>query len=119
MNSLGVLSGIRKGKSWPDGRFRHNGRRLALGCALLSALFCCAVPGAAAAEGKDATLSTRQGESVIAKDPATGDRVMRTPDPKPQEEYQGPQTILVAPEVYPGGSYGSRGSRAERPQSRE
>lgn len=49
--------------------------------------------------------STATGEStgiVIGKDPATGTRVMRTPEPKPQPEYQGPQTVIVAPEVYPG-----------------
>lgn len=109
---------MRKEKSWPDGRFRRNGRRFAFGCALLSTLVWFAAPGSAA-EGQDVTLSTRQGESVIAKDPATGDRVMRTPDPKPQEEYQGPQTIIVAPEVYPGGSHGSGGSRTQRPKPRE
>ena len=126
MRSIGVLNGMRKKKPCHDGRFRPVGGRFAFGRVLLLALLCCAISGFAAAGpcsaqsgGKDETLSTRRGENVITRDPATGDRVMQTPDPKPQDEYQGPQTIIVAPEVYPGGPQRPGGSRPPRPQPRQ
>lgn len=55
----------------------------------------------ASARGCEETMGTTSG-AVIATDPETGTRVMRTPEPRAQQEYQGPQTIIVAPEVYPG-----------------
>ncbi|MCC8193546.1 MAG: hypothetical protein LIP28_02735 [Deltaproteobacteria bacterium] len=75
--------------------------------ALLAGAVCLAPAAVGAA---DATLSTRNNESVITRDPATGDTVMKTPDAKPEQGYDGPQTIIVSPEVYPGGRPGPGGS---------
>ena len=56
------------------------------------------------------SLSTGNNSSIIERDPATGNRVMRTPEPAPPQEYQGPQTILVSPNVYPGSAPDPDGS---------
>ena len=63
--------------------------------------------GAVAAEGGGAVVFGTQNENkaVFGVDPATGMRVMRTPEPASQSEYQGPQTIVVVPEVRQGGVY--------------
>lgn len=75
---------------------------------------------AAAEAREDKQFGTRNsGSEVITTDPATGDRVVRTPEPEPQQEYQGPQTIIVSPEVYPGGRPGGDRPRPpQRPQPR-
>lgn len=59
-------------------------------------------PFSSALAAGDVTLSTRNSESGIVRDPATGNREITTPQARPQPEYQGPQTVIVAPEVYPG-----------------
>ncbi len=81
---------------------------------LFAVLFCLTPPPAAAGDG-EVTLGTQSGQAAITTDPATGDRVMRTPEPRPQQEYQGPQTIIVAPEVYPGGRPGAGQRPPQRP----
>ena len=88
--------------------------------------FCCLVfafgviafqpPAATAAQKGNTTMATPGGDggAVIGTDPATGSRVMKTPDPKPQEESQGPQTVIIAPEVYPD----RQGPRPRPPRKR-
>lgn len=73
-------------------------------------------PVAVAAEGGNRVMQTPSSSgAVIGKDPETGTRVMQTPEPKKQESYQGPQTVIVAPEVYPG-TPGNRSSNHRSPQ---
>lgn len=89
---------------------------------LVFLLLVSAVPGASltAWAREDKSITTRGNESVISRDSATGDRVMQTPDPKPQQEYEGPQTIIVTPEVYTGGlEGGQRPSRPDRPRQKQ
>lgn len=84
---------------------------------LTALLLVSAVPGASltARAQEDRIVTTRNNESVISRDPATGDRVMQTPAPRPQQEYEVPRTVIVAPEVYTGGSEdGQRSSRPDR-----
>ena len=121
MRSIGVLKAIGKKKRMGCDFLPPHGPFAAMaGIFAVSAVLCFALPESAL--GADTTISTRNNESVIERDPASGDRVMRTPDPKPQEDYQGPQTIIVAPEVYPGGYPGghrpNRPDRPNRPQPR-
>ncbi len=122
MRIIGFLKAICKKKRMdcdfhpPCAKIRAGIRILAL-----AAVFCLPMPGLAL--GADQALSTRDNESTISRDPASGDRVMRTPDPKPQEDYQGPQTIIISPEVYPdrreGGGHGDhRPKPPHRPQPR-
>ena len=121
MRSIGVLHGMRKGKhATREGAFP---RKVLLPAALLlalTALFC--LPSNVLAAG-DVSITTRNDESTISRDPATGDRVMKTPDAKPQPEYQGPQTVIVAPEVYPDRRPGSGANRppsgSHRPRPRQ
>lgn len=113
MRSIGVLDFVRKKKRV----FRRV--RLASPC-LLAALVMSFSPFAVAAESGNVVMQTPSSSgAVIGKDPETGTRVMRTPEPKEQESYQGPQTVIVAPEVYPDIS-GNRPSnnRSPKPQSR-
>lgn len=115
MSSIDVLYGMCKGKRIVGSLWLPVRKALLLNAALL----CWAVPGWAASAEPDgeARLGTRSGEAVITRDPESGSRIMRTPDPQPQPEYQGPQTIIVAPEVYPNRRPGAgpRPRHAERP----
>ncbi|SBW09244.1 exported hypothetical protein [uncultured delta proteobacterium] len=124
MRSIGVLRGMRKEKhvAARSAFLRKNIPPLAV-FFLAAGLLC--LPSIAFAG--DATMSTRNNESGITRDPATGDRGMQTPEAKPQPEYQGPQTVIVAPEIYPDGrsGHGVRpgpdrrpGQDGRRPQSR-
>ena len=62
-----------------------------------------AAPQCLAAENAGSTVIGTQGNRAsIGTDSATGMKVIQTPPPAPQQENQGPQTIIVAPEVYPG-----------------
>lgn len=99
-------------------------KKHAFGVMKILSAFCCPVfvfalialfprPAAAAREGNVimTTPGGKESGAVIGTDSATGSRVMKTPDPKPKEESQGPRTIIVAPEVYPD----RQGSRPGRP----
>ena len=123
MRSIGILQGIRKEKhAERDGTPAFVAASLAAVfqaaapvAVLLASLTLC-LPGIAEAR-EDKQLGTRNKDSeIITRDPATGDRIMRTPEPVPQPEYQGPQTIIVSPEVYPGGRQG--GDNYYRPPQR-
>ena len=63
------------------------------------------LPSASLATG-DRSLSTGNDVGTIEHDSATGNRVMKTLGPRPQQEPQGSQIIIVAPQIYPGGSSG-------------
>ncbi len=98
MKSIGVLPALRKGKhKGPDGP----SARAAVGsglCVFALAVLCSVIfPAAALAAGGIEMGAGR--EATIGTDPATGDRVMGTPPPVPQQQDQGPQTVIVAPEV--------------------
>lgn len=56
-----------------------------------------------AAGGDNMAMRTPSSDSGarIGKDPVTGARVMRTPEPGERESRQGPQTIIVVPEIRP------------------
>ena len=114
MRSIGVLNAMRKKKRAPGVRVTACAAAVLLALAVTVSVM--VFPGPAAAAGTT-TMGTQGGGAVIARDPETGDRVMRTPEPQPQQEYQGPQTIIVSPEVYPGGrpSDGNRPPGGERP----
>lgn len=108
MRSIGVLVFVRKKKrAW-------SGKWGVLAAALLFFVLSAvaAQPSADAAEaGKDAVLlQTPSSGAVIATDPETGTRVMQTPKPKKQESYQGPQTVIVTPEVHMDAPRGKRPS---------
>ena len=64
--------------------------------------FAILLPSASFAAGEPG-LRTGNDVGSIERDPDTGNRVMRTPGLRPQQEPQGPQTIIVAPQVYPDG----------------
>ncbi|CAK7038209.1 MAG: hypothetical protein DELT_00662 [Desulfovibrio sp.] len=116
MRSIGVLDCVRKKK-------RRAGGMLP-GCATLAFLTLSAallfIPVAHAANGGSVVMQTPSGGATIGKDAETGTRVMQTPEPKEQESYQGPQTIIVSPEVYPGGGGnrqpGKPGSPGKQPR---
>ena len=87
MKSIGVLTPVRK-----------NRRTLSvMYLALCLFLFVLAVPGPVLA-AIDVEIGTGR-QATIGTDPATGDRVISTPPPVPQEQNQGPQTIIVAPQM--------------------
>lgn len=56
-----------------------------------------------AAGGDNMTMRTPSSNpgARIGNDPVTGARVMSTPEPGERENYQGPQTIIVVPEIRP------------------
>ena len=54
----------------------------------------------------DVILTTEGSGSVIERDSAHGTHVMKTPEPAPQQEFQGPQTVIVAPAVRYGNQPG-------------
>lgn len=130
MRSIGVLQGMRKKKHTETTRtaafaaasllahFRTPIQAATLLASLLVMLTLC-FPAISGAQ-EDKHMGTRNsGSGVITRDPATGDRVIQTPDPVPQQDYQGPQTIIVSPEVYPGGRPGGDRPRPpQRPQPR-
>lgn len=127
MQIIGVLQSMRKKKhAETAGSAAFGAAPLLAGLmavlpvAALFASLALAFPSTAQAR-EDKQLGTRNGgNEAITRDQATGDRVMQTPDPAPQPEYQGPQTIIVSPEVYPGGRPGRDGSRQpQRTQPRQ
>lgn len=98
---------MRKEKHTKDGTPLSRKALLSIvGLSLAVGLF--AAPFALAAEGQ-VRISTRGAGSGITRDPVTGAREMKTPDAKPVQEQQGPQTIIVAPQVYPDGRPGQHG----------
>ena len=107
MRSIGVLYFMRKKKrtarvSLPV-QFSVSFRIVA---SLFVALFFLAAAGNAIAEKKSVHMGTfavteEPSGDAITKDPATGTRLMRTTKPEPVPPLQGPQTIIVAPEVFP------------------
>lgn len=102
MSSIWILCGMRKekrahGRSCLDAGFADK-RFFAF---FLAAALLCAPSFGFAAQRGDSVMGTPPSGAFIGKDPETGTHIMKTPDPKPQEEYQGPKTIIVAPEVYP------------------
>lgn len=99
MRIIEVLRGMCKEKHAVRGGALSRKNIPALAVFFLAASLLC-LPAVAFAGG-NVTMSTRDNESGITRDPATGDREMKTPEAKPQPEYQGPQTVIVAPEVYP------------------
>lgn len=113
MRSIGVLDFVRKKKRVVCIV------RLAMPC-FLAALVISFSSFAVAAEGGNVVMQTPSSSgAVIGKNPETGARVMRTPEPKEQESYQGPQTVIVAPEVYPALSGNQPPNhRSSKPQSR-
>lgn len=120
MRILNVLHGMRKEKRVPGQALRCGYSPLTrIGFAFLLALLSLPLAnGDLLAASGDRTMGTRSGQAEITRDPATGDRVMATPDPKPEDQYQGPQTIIVAPEVYPNQSGGRPPRPPQRPQPR-
>ena len=117
MRSIGVLGGIGKKKRMGCCfHLLYANAFASLRIFTVSAIFCLFLPGIAV--GADATLSTRNNESTIGREPASGNRVMSTPAPRPQEGVQGPQTIIVSPEIRMDGYPGSEGNRPQRPRSR-
>lgn len=127
MRSIGVLQGMRKKKHGETARGAgftaaslQAGFPVAVSAAALFVCLALAFPATAEAQ-EDKQMGTRNsGSEVFTKDPVTGDRVIQTPDPAPQQEYQGPQTIIVSPEVYPGGRPGGDRPRPpQRPQPRQ
>ena len=72
------------------------------------------LPADAAAEQ---ALRTRDSQSSLNRDPATGDRSMRTPEAVHQQNDMDPQTIIVAPEITygPMPDSGSKPGQGERP----
>ena len=96
---------------------------LLLPCFFAMAIVFCFFSSGEAAEGGSVTMQTPSASgsgAVIGTDPQTGTRVMQTPEPKEQETYQGPQTVIVTPEVYPDRPGGNRPPhhRPPKPQPR-
>lgn len=98
MRSIGVL---RCGGKKKRGAGRGAPFRILACLAFILVLLCAfPAPGGAAQEGSR-TLGTQGSGAIIGTDPDTGAKVMKTPEPEPEEEYQGPQSVIVVPEIYP------------------
>jgi hypothetical protein len=103
MRSLGVLDFVRKKK-----------RAIPAGLFVLGFIFGAPFSGETAKEENVVMQTPSSFGAAIGKDPDTGTRVMQMPEPEEQETYQGPQTVIVAPEVYPDGP----GHRPSKPRPR-
>ncbi len=99
MKSIDVLPALRKEKDMGlQGRAKPATLCTVLPRLMLAALFALAVVGTAPAAGGDIEMGTGRMGS-IGTDPDSGDRLMTTPSPVPQQQDQGPQTIIVSPEI--------------------
>lgn len=102
MKIIGVLQAMRKEKRAQAQVLAPRNSLLGfLGVVLAVAFLASFFVHNAVAQPEDRRMGTRSGQSEISRDPATGDRTIATPDPKPQDRDQGPRTVIVTPEVFP------------------